>query len=795
MARLNDPQPPPESIENLRRRFTRQNRDLVRNNTAQAIRIRNLETEVARLLAENLSLRQSIITETEEVARLKSRDAACADLLAVQSDLAIRIAEAHALVGKLGPLPQCGQRKTVSERQTSLEQRLSTPTKESWQRRQSFLPSLQDQESRLPAISEDKSFPRLTLDPAEIQAMAEAESSAQTDSPDLGPPPVTHFEAVEAKYEVENADKNGDSSNDPTLPLNLDRRRKRRTSSFISEMDVPDLADEVSTTHSAASTQEPTRSSAKRKLDASELENEIQSAAPIAVSEQENFVYHRKPAVRTALAARKSNRFTRPADRPLRDSAVVQEPLLPKESRKALANKSANSPTKKRLDAKSSDSKDTGVPVRRIGARLESRRRKDDSAPTDVERPPTRGKTPTKDITEPELPRHAPSKALMAVLSDKEHESHSEPDAPPKTPFIPDDLLSPPSSKPSGPTTGRATQEAVIMNSVEDVLNGSIGRGSRRAKAAVSYAEPSLRDKMRRPGKELVGAVEGYERKAKDGSLGLDRRLSRTTNEDTDSSAQPSRWLASVAATEEPGSPLREKQVANEKRKRETIDLQAWAQGESQGPARNENEPKPMPVEKGIEGLSIFDHPVSSPSNHATLEDSSMIEVKAPATSRRKAAARASTVASSDILPTTSSSDRRYTLQPTSSAASTNRVTSSRPSFGGSAPTSSVSSLSRPSAAASKGMSSSRDYDPSKSSAASRHNASSSSLLRHRRNSSDVTRRSTSMVSMASTESNISNSDVEDESDYEPTNLGGSLNDSNLDNSSVRATRRRSMVV
>lgn len=41
---------------------------------------------------------------------------------------------------------------------------------------------------------------------------------------------------------------------------------------------------------------------------------------------------------------------------------------------------------------------------------------------------------------------------------------------------------------------------------------GSMGRASRRPKGSVSYAEPNLRDKMRRPTKELVDAVAAEER-------------------------------------------------------------------------------------------------------------------------------------------------------------------------------------------------------------------------------------------------------------------------------------------
>lgn len=42
---------------------------------------------------------------------------------------------------------------------------------------------------------------------------------------------------------------------------------------------------------------------------------------------------------------------------------------------------------------------------------------------------------------------------------------------------------------------------------------GSMGRASRRPRCSVSYAEPNLRDKMRRPTKELVDAVAAEERR------------------------------------------------------------------------------------------------------------------------------------------------------------------------------------------------------------------------------------------------------------------------------------------
>ena len=54
---------------------------------------------------------------------------------------------------------------------------------------------------------------------------------------------------------------------------------------------------------------------------------------------------------------------------------------------------------------------------------------------------------------------------------------------------------------------------AELVSKVSDADTfGAAGRASRRARGSVSYAEPSLRDKMRRPTKELVDAVGADER-------------------------------------------------------------------------------------------------------------------------------------------------------------------------------------------------------------------------------------------------------------------------------------------
>lgn len=76
---------------------------------------------------------------------------------------------------------------------------------------------------------------------------------------------------------------------------------------------------------------------------------------------------------------------------------------------------------------------------------------------------------------------------------------------PPKTPAV-GDILSPPSTEPSTsrPETKDTPPPGDLSSSDQ---TGQGARPSRRARPQVSYKEPSLSVKMRRPGKELVDAV------------------------------------------------------------------------------------------------------------------------------------------------------------------------------------------------------------------------------------------------------------------------------------------------
>ena len=124
--------------------------------------------------------------------------------------------------------------------------------------------------------------------------------------------------------------------------------------------------------------------------------------------------------------------------------------------------------------------------------------------------------------TERAKPVSRPSKDVVDEGKFKKNEKHAEAPVPtvevaPKTPAPEEaDLFSPTDTLPSTakPEFPRDTPPPPDLHSAADT-----GRPSRRPRGAVSYAEPNLRDKMRRPGKELVDAVGANARASRGTSI------------------------------------------------------------------------------------------------------------------------------------------------------------------------------------------------------------------------------------------------------------------------------------
>jgi hypothetical protein len=127
-----------------------------RTNSQQSIRIRNLETEGSRLLAENLSLREQVL-QLQNVIEARSNGPSFADIEAVKSRLEVRLAEFGSLVAELGQIqkvdsgPRCKSQTAATRR---------SPDERQWR---SGLCLQEVENAMLPTIAEDKYFPRRTM--------------------------------------------------------------------------------------------------------------------------------------------------------------------------------------------------------------------------------------------------------------------------------------------------------------------------------------------------------------------------------------------------------------------------------------------------------------------------------------------------------------------------------------------------------------------------------------------------------------------------------------------------------
>jgi hypothetical protein len=154
----------------VKRRFVRQNRELARTNSNQSQRIRTLETEVSRLLAENLSLREQVINLTQDAEREHLSRHLGDDVLDVKERLEAKLADLGSLIQELGALPQKRERLLSRARLSGTAGEKTSPDLRNWKNTMTLgeVTSGQridhGQEGRLPVIMEDKYYPRRTME-------------------------------------------------------------------------------------------------------------------------------------------------------------------------------------------------------------------------------------------------------------------------------------------------------------------------------------------------------------------------------------------------------------------------------------------------------------------------------------------------------------------------------------------------------------------------------------------------------------------------------------------------------
>ncbi|KAL9622997.1 MAG: hypothetical protein Q9160_002715 [Pyrenula sp. 1 TL-2023] len=473
MARLNDPGPSLDAVETLKRRFIRQNREIARVNSTQSIRIRNLETEISRLLAENLAIREQAINVAQKGQRARKSCSRCTQLTEVKTQLEDKVAEVAALVGKFGILEKSRASNSTEQRRLSGLNFLGQAGFDGASFGGAEKPARRTSDGWMPPIVEGKHYPRKTFDPEELKATLKL-AEENTDSPELGPPPVAHFDVgAIRRFEPEPTGREDDEEESLALPPDLEKRRKRRASALLDKL--PNSSDDSLLKEPAVTVR--SAAGAKRKLSVRDDTEDDTSRKP----QSEDFHFARG---KTASALKNhtgdyNNKFFGSASEP------SQSETSP---RKALQPKTTNSPTK----AKRVTVEDKLAVLKENVARQGEARR--------LLREKRAQATPLTNIR----------KGQNEKMTSQKDASFEPVDLPPTTPANLD-VFSPASTEPSESRATAPLPEMQAMASVEDIV-GNPSRPSRRPRGAVSYAEPNLRDKMRRPTKELAPAVTETDR-------------------------------------------------------------------------------------------------------------------------------------------------------------------------------------------------------------------------------------------------------------------------------------------
>lgn len=277
----------------------------------------------------------------------------------------------------------------------------------------------------------------------------------------------------------------------PTLPVNLEQRRKRKDMSGTPDHDR-------STKNDAAPSEkkesvQPLKSGAKRKFNVSDDIEDEREARPVSIAPEDSR-HTRRMAVDKSQLPKESTPAEKPVARIQREVALARAKTRDKAASNTLANTPVTvpGPPRKALGPKTSNTDVANSPKKPAKPPVGD----DSSLPGKIGG--TKGRERPRSRNEPRIVIPAQVDPVVAVPS---IETIPEPE----TPAAPEDLFSPTSSAPS--TARQISRDTPPPQEIGQ--DGEGHRPSRRARASVNYAEPNLRDKMRRPAEGHIDAVTG----------------------------------------------------------------------------------------------------------------------------------------------------------------------------------------------------------------------------------------------------------------------------------------------
>ncbi|PSR78042.1 hypothetical protein BD289DRAFT_486214 [Coniella lustricola] len=547
MARLNEPPMSLDNIETLRRKFLRQNREIARANSVQSQRIRSLESECGRLLSENLSQSSRILELEKELEQSRSAQRIADHALEIKEKMEAQLVEWGAMLQGLGVEPAAKRHATMSPGGTRIaRQRKHSDRSPAAKRRPRDSRTAEEiaslEEGRLPPILENPTYPRRTMSHAELLSLCD--EAEEHDSPDLGPPPTSRF-VEEDPIKIDSPSRStGALQASPKIrnetlapPETLQQPKLDPKKKPILPSDAPAAASLEPTKPATVPTRPPlVKAGSKRKFGEENYDAQPSKAVADNAKVAGKATTNNAPAFEVSTDPIKPP--TKETDKSTRVGAKAARP------RKPLADKTVNSDlmSPKRIvkSASTDDLKKTTLAPGRTVAPLKKKRL-----------------VPIK-LAMPQMPP-PPS----TIISNE-----------PSTPSTEAEIILPdtPESK-NTETKAHDTPPPADISS-----RGETSRPSRRARQSISYAEPNLRDKMRRPTKELFDAVAGEGKYVRHSaahplvalsSASASSSASRTKSEDNHLTKDAGRDAESAMASEAArrpllDSPLIEKEASKE---------------------------------------------------------------------------------------------------------------------------------------------------------------------------------------------------------------------------------------
>ncbi|KAM3520266.1 hypothetical protein NHJ13051_006957 [Beauveria bassiana] len=457
MARLNEPALSTDStIENLRKKMLRQNRELAKTNNVRALRIRELESELSNALTENLKLRGYIVELEQE---RHENDARQDHALTIKKELEAQLAEWSTLVAGLGQEPPIKRQwPRAADVATGRMNFIATRPSPSQRR----LRDVANDIEQLGHIAEHKAYSRMSMNSDQIRASRPDEDYDEL-LPELPAPASIGQQSIKAD----------------TTP------RESRIRNFSGELDSsPLVVSSPNLDNLCIGSVPPTKSMTPMIRD-TRVHVDSTPDTPIA------------PPLKTGT----KRKFNRDDYEPMTLEHITDENKPPRTTiNKASLLENARGKTLRELAA-----------GRREAARAEAAR--------NAARVPLAKKSTNDDIQSPKKRRttsadessslkktgkktesaSVSAEKLRAFLAAAAERRLAQQAALPVVATI----------EPSRLDTGYRKNKGDTPPPTDIGSQGETSRPSRRSRPAISYAEPNLRDKMRRPRNETFDAVSG----------------------------------------------------------------------------------------------------------------------------------------------------------------------------------------------------------------------------------------------------------------------------------------------